>query len=191
MLSSADRSVLIDIARSSIRHGLEEGAPLPVRESQYGDDLQRQGACFVTLRIDGRLRGCIGSVEAWRPLVADCADNAFAAAFRDPRFPAVTGSEYARLDYHISVLSPAEPVHFRNEQELLDSIRPGVDGLVLEDKGHRGTFLPSVWEELETPEKFLSHLKLKAGLPTHHWSDTLAVSRYTVEEIHHERTDSA
>jgi AmmeMemoRadiSam system protein A len=115
--------------------------------------------------------------------VEDVADNAYAAAFRDPRFPTLTQDEYPMLQYHISVLNPPEPMTFTSEDDLLKQIRPNIDGLVLSDKGMRGTFLPSVWESLPTAEQFLSHLKQKAGLPADYWSDTVKVERYTVENI--------
>lgn len=181
--TNEERAALLEVARRSIEHGLETGRPLPVDVSAYPPALQAPGASFVTLNIDGRLRGCIGSLEAVRPLVEDVAHNAFAAAFRDPRFPPVTAAEAPHLDIHVSVLSPAEPMEFESEEDLLRQIRPGVDGLILEDHGRRGTFLPSVWESLPDPRDFLQQLKLKAGLPPDHWSDTLRVWRYTTESF--------
>ena len=91
--------------------------------------------------------------------------------------------EYGQLHYHISVLNPAEPIQFSDEQDLLRQLRPGVDGLILEDGKFRGTFLPSVWESLAEPVSFLQHLKQKAGLSANYWSDSLQVQRYTVEDI--------
>ncbi len=93
MLIQADKTTLLDVARASVDHGLRDEAPVPLEPGNYPADLQRSGACFVTLKIQGKLRGCIGSLQPRRPLVADCADNAFAAAFRDPRFPAVSRKE--------------------------------------------------------------------------------------------------
>ena len=140
-------------------------------------------ATFVTLNKFGELRGCIGHLEAIQPLIADVAENAFNAAFRDPRFQPVTASEFGDLEVHISVLSPPEPMVFTSEADLLRQIRPGIDGLILEDGAYRGTFLPSVWEQLPDPAQFLAHLKMKAGLPPNYWSDTLKVSRYTTESF--------
>jgi AmmeMemoRadiSam system protein A len=142
-----------------------------------------RSSTFVTLHLDGQLRGCIGSLEAHRPLAEDVAANAFAAAFRDPRFPPVSRAEAARLALEISVLSPAEPMHFRSEADLLAQLRPGIDGLILSDLGRRGTFLPSVWSQLPAARDFLVHLKHKAGLPADHWSATLSVERYTTESF--------
>lgn len=181
--TEAERALLLSLARDSIRHGLNQGTPLGVTAEQFPEPLRKQLASFVTLEIGDRLRGCIGSLEAWRPLVEDVTANAFAAAFRDPRFEPLHEDEMDNLTIHISVLSAPEPMRFTSESDLLAQIRPGVDGLILEDQGHRGTFLPSVWESLPDRREFLSHLKLKAGLPAGHWSSHLTVERYTTESI--------
>lgn len=138
-------------------------------------------ASFVTLEIDGHLRGCIGMLEACRPLAEDVAKNAIAAAFHDPRFPPLTYKEFESIEIHISVLSPPEEIYFTSEADLLAQIRPGIDGLILEEGVRPGTFLPSVWEELPDKTQFFAHLKLKAGLSGLYWSDTLRVFRYTAE----------
>jgi AmmeMemoRadiSam system protein A len=177
------RGILLDVAAASIRHGLERGRPLEVNVRDYDEDLREWRASFVTLNIHGRLRGCIGMLEAVRSLVADVAANAWAAAFRDPRFPPLREEEYGALEIHISVLNPAERMTFQSQQDLLSQIRPHVDGLILVEGGRRGTFLPSVWEQLPRPEQFLAHLKRKAGLPEDYWSDTLQVYRYTTESF--------
>ena len=183
MLTDADRTTLLQIARHSIAFGLQHGCPAPVTVADYSPALQEIKATFVTLKIDDDLRGCIGTLEAHRPLVEDISENAYAAAFRDPRFPRLTNKEYDRLQYHISILSTPEPVTFSDEQDLLQQLRPGVDGLVLEDGFYRGTFLPQVWDSLPDPIQFLRHLKQKAGLPSDYWSKSIKVKRYTVEEF--------
>lgn len=180
---AAYRELLLQLARQAIRHGLTHGEPMAVEVRDYPAALRERRACFVTLRLDGQLRGCIGTLEAFRPLVVDLAANAHAAAFHDPRFPPLTAPELDRLSIHISILSPPEPVAFADEQDLLERIRPGVDGLILSAGGHRGTFLPSVWESLPEPRQFLSQLKLKAGLPPDYWSEEIQVWRYTTESI--------
>jgi AmmeMemoRadiSam system protein A len=116
-------------------------------------------------------------------LIVDVAENAFSAAFRDPRFTPVGPNELDDLTVHISVLSKPEPITFANEDELLQQLRPGIDGLILRDGRNRGTFLPSVWESLPQPGEFLTHLKTKAGLPPNHWSDAIEVERYTTESF--------
>ncbi|HEX22747.1 MAG TPA: AmmeMemoRadiSam system protein A [Chromatiales bacterium] len=182
-LCEEECSLLHKVARASIEHGIETGRPLTVDIARYPHPLREPRATFVTLNEHGQLRGCIGSLEAVRPLVEDVAHNAYAAAFSDPRFPPLQASELADLDVHISVLSPATPMQFHSEEDLIRQLRPGVDGLILEDGYHRGTFLPAVWESLPDPHDFLQHLKLKAGLPADYWSDTIRVSRYTTESF--------
>lgn len=180
-LSSSQRQRLLDVARESIRHGLAHGKPSPVRDEDAA--LLQPGASFVTLNLHDELRGCVGSLQAHQALVKDVAQNAFSAAFRDSRFPPLTAREFDALDLHISILSPSEPLHFSSEADLLRQLRPGIDGLVLSDGHHRGTFLPQVWEQLPEPAEFLAHLKRKAGLPVNYWSPTLQVERYTVDSI--------
>jgi AmmeMemoRadiSam system protein A len=181
--SESLRSDLLKTAWQSIRHGLEKGNPLQVDPGQQETSLSRPGASFVTLHIGDELRGCIGSLQAQRPLICDVAENAFSAAFRDPRFAPLTEAELETLSLDISVLSEAERMVFDSEQDLLKQIRPDVDGLILKDGNYRGTFLPSVWKSLPDAKQFLQHLKLKAGLPADHWSDTLEVWRYTTESF--------
>lgn len=180
-LEEGERRRLLDLAWDSIRHGLAEGSPSRPDVGGFRGRLQEPGAAFVTLHRLGALRGCVGHLEAIQPLVLDVADNAFAAAFRDPRFQPLAGPELEGLDLTISVLSAPVPVQFRDEPDLLRQLRPGEDGVILEDKGRRGTFLPAVWEGLPKPELFLAELKRKAGLPATYWSATLRVSRYRTE----------
>jgi hypothetical protein len=170
---------LLEVARTSIQFGLGQGQPPTVNLAQYPPPLQALGASFVTLRIQGELRGCVGTLEAHQPLVQDVAQNAFNAAFRDPRFSPMRSTEYSLLEIHISVLSSATAMSFRSEADLLRQLRPGVDGLILSENGRRGTFLPAVWASLPTAEEFFRQLKLKTGLATYYWSPTLRVERYT------------
>nr|WP_052315085.1 AmmeMemoRadiSam system protein A [Thiocystis violascens] len=177
------RRILLEVAARSIANGLERGMPLDLDPADYPEPLRATRATFVTLEFDGALRGCIGVLDAFRPLVEDVAHNAFAAAFQDPRFPRLRPDEFPRLTIKISILAPPEPLEFASQADLLGLIRPGVDGLILTDQGRRGTFLPSVWEQLPDPASFLEHLKLKAGLPPGYWSETLRVFRYTTESF--------
>lgn len=183
MLQADDRETLLRIAADSIRHGLDTGHALDVNVEEYSPALQENGASFVTLTIQRQLRGCIGMLSATRPLIKDVAENAYAAAFEDPRFPPLSEVEYAQLEYHISILNPAENMEFNSEKDLLQQIRPGIDGLILQDRGRRATFLPSVWQSLPNPTEFLQHLKRKAGLPADYWSNSLTIQRYTVQEF--------
>ncbi len=181
--NSEECKVLLKWAKESIQHGLETGRPIAPNLSDFPTKLTEQRATFVTLEKIQRLRGCIGMLQATRPLVEDIANNAFAAAFKDPRFPALKKQELEHLDIHISILSPSESLTFSSEQDLLAQLRPGLDGLILEEGSKRGTFLPTVWESLSEPKEFLTHLKQKAGLPKNYWSDTLKIQRYTTELI--------
>jgi len=182
-LAPAQRATLIEVARRSIEHGLLTGRPLAVTPSEYHRDLKAIRASFVTLNMQGRLRGCIGHLEAVQPLVVDVAENAFAAAFRDPRFAPLKESEWPEVDIHLSILTTPEPMQFTDEADLIRQFHPGEDGLILRDGANRGTFLPSVWESLPDPADFLIHLKHKAGLAANHWSDRLEVYRYRTESF--------
>ena len=159
------------------------GLELDVRIDGFSPALRQKRATFVTLHVSGELHGCIGTLQAEQPLIVDVAKNAYAAAFRDPRFAAITRSEFQHLDIHISVLNPPEPVQCTSEDDLLRQLRPGVDGLTLIERRQRGTFLPAVWETLPDPREFLRHLKQKAGLPPDYWSDSIRFERYTAESI--------
>jgi hypothetical protein len=182
-LTEEERRTLLDLAWASIRAGIRTGGPLDPELDEVPPGLRGPGAVFVTLKLHGQLRGCIGSFEARRPLALDVAQNAFSAAFMDFRFPPVTEAEVGKLDLHISLLTPLEPLEVADREELICCLRPGMDGLLLEDTPHRATFLPQVWESLASPEEFLGELLLKAGLPSDHWSLTLRFYRYGVVEI--------
>lgn len=174
---------LLHLAAASVEHGLAHGRPLPVHAADYAPDLREPGASFVTLRRHGKLRGCIGTSTAYRPLALDVAEHAFAAAFRDPRFQSLTAGEIADLALSVSVLSPPSPLNFADEKDLLARLRPHVDGLIIEDAGRKALFLPAVWETLPDPETFLGHLKIKAGLKAEHWSGGFKAWRFVAEEI--------
>ncbi|TAM46641.1 MAG: AmmeMemoRadiSam system protein A [Gammaproteobacteria bacterium] len=176
------RRTLLELAGSAIEKGLG-GERLTVCATDYPEPLRAPRATFVTLHVGGELRGCIGTLEVRRTLVEDVAHNARAAAFEDPRFPPLAPAEFGRLDIHISVLSAPEPVAFASEEDLLRQLRPRVDGLILQAGLRRGTFLPSVWEQLPEPREFLRHLKRKAGLPADYWAADIRVSRYVTASI--------
>ena len=149
---------------------------------EHADWLREPGACFVTLKQGDALRGCIGSLRAHRPLIADVEANALGAAFRDPRFRPLTAEELERTRIELSLLSALEPLAFDSEQHALAQLRPGIDGVVFEYGYHHSTFLPQVWEELPEPAEFMMHLKHKAGLPPDFWDGEVKLSRYTVSK---------
>jgi uncharacterized protein len=182
-LTEQQQHILLQTAKDSIAYGLTQGRALSVNLADYPPELQQIRATFVTLEIQKQLRGCIGMLEAVQALIIDVAKNAYSAAFKDPRFPPVSASELEKLEIHISILTPSEPISFNSEQDLIRQIRPGIDGLILQEGARRGTFLPSVWESLPSPTDFLQHLKLKSGLPKNYWSDSLKVYRYGCEII--------
>jgi uncharacterized protein len=188
ILCPADRQTLMEMAKESINHGLVFGSPPAIFLLEHPPALCELRATFTTLEIDHRLRGCIGTLTAVRPLITDVAHNSYGAAFRDPRFPPVTAQEIKQLSIHLSILSPAQPMTFASEADLLSQLRPRIDGLILSEesspgKERRATFLPAVWDSLPDAKAFLSHLKLKAGLATDYWSDKIKASRYTTESV--------
>lgn len=156
---------MIAVAQSSIRHGLAMRKVQRISVADYPPALGEVMASFVTLRIADELRGCIGTAFARCPLIEDLSHNAFMAAFHDPRFAPLSAAEFAATSVEVSVLSPPAPFAFRDENELLSRLVPGRDGLILEDGGRRGLFLPQVWDSLPDPVEFLRYLKQKAGLP--------------------------
>ncbi|MCH8112269.1 MAG: AmmeMemoRadiSam system protein B [Proteobacteria bacterium] len=185
-LGEAARASLLEVADGSLRHGALKGEPLPIFKNQYSTPLGDPGASFVTLTLDGRLRGCIGSLSPERPLVEDVAVNAFASAFADPRFSAIEAHEIERLGIEISVLGPARPLAADSEADLLAALRPAVDGLILRCGENRATFLPQVWSQLPEPADFLRQLKQKAGLDAGYWSEDLQFWRYITESFSRE-----
>ncbi|MGL4860413.1 MAG: AmmeMemoRadiSam system protein B, partial [Enterobacteriaceae bacterium] len=175
--------VLLQLARDAIRFYLQQRQLPQVNFSAFAPILQRPGATFVTLTQNGELRGCIGSLEAGQPLLTDIAHNACRAAFHDRRFAPIGEQDLPTLEVSISILSAPQPLPVSDERDLLQKLRPQVDGLIIQYQQHQGTFLPSVWQMLPEPEQFLRQLKLKAGLPADFWSDEMRVWRYTAESI--------
>lgn len=172
-------SILLRLARAAIARRLGHKTNGVTKQ----DWLDLPSATFVTLTQHGRLRGCIGSLEARRPLGEDVEINARAAAFDDPRFQPLTEHELAETRIEVSILSEPEPIDFSSREDAISQLRPGIDGIIIEHGAHRATFLPQVWEQLQEPEHFLAHLMIKAGLPAYYWSDGIRLYRYTVEKF--------
>lgn len=177
-LDTEQRRRLLEIARQSIAAGLATGKALQIDLDSLEQKLQTRAAVFITLTRNGELRGCIGGLQASEPLAQAVANSAFNAAFRDHRFPVLGTDELDKVSIEISVLSEMEPLVADSRDDLLEVLQPGVDGLLLEDRGYRSTFLPKVWSSLASPAEFLEHLCLKAGLGAGHWSDTIRFHRY-------------
>lgn len=173
------RSQLLAIARQAIEYGLRgDERTLPLLD-QLPVNLQTPAAVFVTLTRNQQLRGCIGSLKAVDALAVAVARAAVGAAIRDPRFPPLGADELEDTGIEVSVLSPLKPLPIANRTELLRQLRPGLDGLLVEDKdGHSATFLPKVWQQLPTPGLFFEQLLTKAGLPADYWSNELRFYRY-------------
>jgi AmmeMemoRadiSam system protein A len=169
--------VLLPLARSAIAFELKLGPQGAGEEPSW---LRQQGASFITLKRERKLRGCIGTLRAHRTLADDVRANAVGAAFRDPRFTPLTAAEFADTAVEISVLSPLERMSFSDEADALRQLRAGTDGVVFEYGRHTSTFLPQVWEDIGEPPNFLAHLKYKAGLPPDFWDKEVRLSRYTV-----------
>lgn len=184
LLSEKDRQYLLTLARQTIARTLEGEELPPVVLQNLPEELSRPGASFVTLTIDGQLRGCIGSIEPRRPLALDVRENAVGAAFRDPRFPPLTAEDFEAVEIEISVLTPPEPLPYSSPEDLFQKLRPHVDGVIIERGWQRATYLPQVWEKVPDPEKFLSSLCLKAGLPPDDYRRPgLQVYTYQVEKF--------
>ncbi|SRR5258706_9727592 len=171
-------AVLLPIARAAIgsRFGLAAAT------DETADWLAETGATFVTLRRADELRGCIGTLEPYRPLLEDVKSNAVAAAFSDRRFAPLSMNEWPDTLVEVSLLSALEPIEFADEADALARLRPYVDGIVLGLRGKRSTFLPQVWESLPEPREFLAQLKRKAGLAADFWSGEVKLWRYSVDK---------
>lgn len=165
-------------ARNAIAAELRQ----PTRPEPAHPALDLPGATFVTLTQEAQLRGCIGSLEAHRPLDQDVRANAVAAAFRDPRFPPLTLAELPRTRVEVSLLTAPQPITFSDEADALRQLRPNVDGIIFIAGQRRSTFLPQVWEQLPDPRQFIAHLKQKAGLAADYWSSEVQLQRYEVQK---------
>jgi len=182
-MRTAMQQRLVELARESIQRGLMTGRPLQPDPRTDEAELLEPGASFVTLEIKRELRGCIGTLEPGRPLLIDVSENAFRAAFRDPRFPPLHHDEYRVLSVQVSVLNLPEPMAVESEADLVRQLQPGVDGLTLSDGERRATFLPSVWEQLNDAHEFVLHLKRKGGWSLDYWGPEIIAERYTVESF--------
>lgn len=184
-LSDEDRHLLLSLARQSIELAVNHLEPLRLDLKSYSPALQEPGASFVTLTENQELRGCIGALEAYQPLVQDVCEHAAAAALEDYRFPPVEPWELSGLEIEISRLTSPRLLVYEEPLELLTKLRPNIDGVILRDGLRRATFLPQVWEKVPEPVDFLAHLCLKMGAPSNLWMRKhLEVLTYQVEEFH-------
>jgi AmmeMemoRadiSam system protein A len=187
-LDDAQGRILTDTARKAIMEELHPSVPTEGREETRvvsRDPLfQEKFGVFVTLHLEGRLRGCIGCLVGTCPLIEGVRENAINAAFNDYRFRPVTPSELKMIEIEVSVLSVPRPLAYDDADDLLTRLRPGVDGVIIERGRASATFLPQVWEQLQDGAEFLSHLCRKAGLPADQWRRAdLEVSIYQVQSF--------
>ena len=180
-LSDDHRRLLLDAARRGLVHAATTGEALAVGAADYPMPLRAMRATFVTLTQAGQLRGCIGSILPFQPLVTDVVQNAFRAAMQDPRFGAISRDEVDRTDISVSILSHPRPMAIENTADLIAQLRPGIDGLILIDGPHQSLFLPKVWEMLPDPALFVAHLKQKGGMSPTRDSPGLQAHRFTTE----------
>jgi AmmeMemoRadiSam system protein A len=184
-LTQEEKQTLIHLARQALEAGVN-GVVLPaVDSSRLTSLLQAEGAAFVTLTINGELRGCIGALEPYQPLVDDVREHAAAAGLEDYRFLPVQKSELSKIKIEVSRLTVPKPLDYKGPDDLLDKLRPNVDGVILRDGVRRATFLPQVWEKISDKAAFLANLCYKMGAAPDTWrTKHLDVLIYQVEEFH-------
>jgi AmmeMemoRadiSam system protein A len=184
-LTQEEKQILLRLAREALECGVK-GIELPVLD--LGDmpkRLREKGASFVTLTVDGELRGCIGALEAYQPLAQDVREHAVAAALQDPRFSPVCPTELNGIRIEVSRLTEPVALEYSSGEDLLRKLRPHVDGVILRDGFHRATFLPQVWEKISDPAQFLQNLCWKMGVDPDAWCrEHFTVQIYQVEEFH-------
>jgi len=171
-----------DALLSHARASIAEHLGLQAESKLDHPALHETGASFVTLSKNGLLRGCMGQLEARRQLGLDVSHNAIAAAFQDPRFPPVSGTEWPELAVEVSVLGPVQYAYCPTEEDCLRQIVPFEDGVILSSGFRRATFLPQVWEQLPDPQQFIAHLLAKAGFPADGWPADMSLGRYQISK---------
>jgi AmmeMemoRadiSam system protein A len=188
-LSPEDVDVLFELADFGVHEGLAGRRPPIVDPASLEPALRRPAGVFVTVEVAGALNGCIGTVEAVQPLGAAVPRLAWAAAFEDPRLPALTAADYPEVEFKLSVMSPLEEIRATSEAEVVETLRPGVDGLVLRDRATTATFLPAVWAKVPDPRDFVRHLEAKAGLRPGRWPAGMRAWTYSAAEYRRRAVD--
>jgi AmmeMemoRadiSam system protein A len=185
-LTLEEQKTLLRLAREALERGVRGEELPPLDESSLTPNLREEGSSFVTLTSHGRLRGCIGALEAYQSLAEDVREHAVAAALKDPRFPPVQEQELSGIEIEISRLTRPLPLEYTDAKDLLSRLRPHVDGVILRDNDNRrATFLPQVWEKLPDPAEFLDNLCYKMGMEPDLWRRKhFEVLTYQVEEFH-------
>jgi uncharacterized protein len=184
-LTLEEQQTLLRMAREAMESGVRGKNLTPLDEKSLSTHLREKGASFITLTIHGQLRGCIGALEPYQPLVKDVREHAIAAALEDPRFPPVREDELSRIQIEVSRLTRPTPLEYKDAADLLSKLRPHVDGVILRDGFRRATFLPQVWEKIPDPAEFMNNLCYKMGESDNTWRiKHLEVLVYQVEEFH-------
>jgi|WetSurMetagenome_2_1015567.scaffolds.fasta_scaffold103983_2 uncharacterized protein len=184
MFDDPQKKEMLSLAREAIRSHLETGKTPRMEAKKIATYLKKQGCVFVTITMNGQLRGCIGHLTSIMPLYKDIVENAVSAAFHDPRFMALQPDELERIKIEISVLGTPEKISYSDSADLLSKIVPLRDGVTISKGFHKATYLPQVWEELTDKEAFMCSLCIKAGLNPYTWKDgKLDIETYRVEEF--------
>lgn len=183
ILTLAEQHQLKDIAAAAIEFGLQYDRPPKPDISHLPHTLRENGACFISIYKQSELRGCVGTLIAHRPLAEDANDNGFSAAFNDSRFAPLTPNEWAHCQLHLAVLDVPQPLFVKNQQDLLNKLTPGVDGVILSSGNKRATFLPQVWQQLPDKQEFIARLKQKAGLNADEWPGNLQIQLYQTQSF--------
>jgi uncharacterized protein len=184
-LTHEEKKLLLQLARQAIEMSIRGEKLPPLENFKLTDKLKQNGATFVTLTKGGNLRGCIGALEPYLPLAEDVREHAVAAAMQDYRFAPVQVDDLTDLKIEISRLTLPQALDYRDAEDLIRKLKPGIDGVILKDGGLRATFLPQVWEKIPDPGQFLSHLCNKMGVPGDKWRwKKMQVFTYQVEEFH-------
>jgi len=186
-LNAKEKKFCLELAKKSVEYSLRNDCLLKLDEKEMKKvpkKLLEEKACFVTLMIGKELRGCIGHLTSFQPLYKDIIENAYAAAFSDPRFVSLRKEEFSSLAFEISVLTDPVGFDFSSAEDLLKKISPEKDGLIISKGFNQATFLPSVWEQLPKKEDFLRHLCMKAGLTPDEWQKPgLRVKKYRTIKV--------
>jgi AmmeMemoRadiSam system protein A len=179
-----NENILLEIAHTSIKSKFDETVKIDKEDllKRY-PFLEEPGACFVTLNLNNELRGCIGSLEVYGMLIDDIIENAYNAAFLDPRFLELSEEEYAKIDLELSILTPALKLEYKDKEDLKSKIKIGTHGVILENDDSRSTFLPQVWEQFNTFEEFFEKLLIKGSFEEDSLDKNINVSVYEVIKV--------
>lgn len=185
MFSSSEKSFLLSLAKESIEYFATTGMIFDISEAELPTKkLAEPLACFITLTINNKLRGCIGHLETSQPLYKEVIGDAISAAFNDTRFEPLSRKEFEQLETEISVLTKPKEIKFSSPEDLLNKINSDIDGIIIEKDNNNATYLPQVWEDLPSKEEFLSSLCLKAGFNEDEWKKPgMKIYNYQVEIV--------